>query len=113
MSEIPHYLPIKVLENRSNGMTAIKLLEEPFSGIIYTYGQVKFNEDPENDKLTIAFEYEVLDYANKAMTDMKPFESYIGDILTELIHLGVQQNNISYTGGVDENRAEDSSESGT
>lgn len=104
-------LPIQVLESRSNGLEAIKLLDPPFDGIIYTYGKVSLDADEENDKVKLAFEYQILDYAGKAMSDMKPFETYIGKILEELIHQGIDENSITYTGGVDENRTEDSSES--
>lgn len=104
-------LPFVVMENKHNGLQAIKLTEEPFSGIIYTYGQVNFDEDEINDKVFIRFEYEILDYAGKVLTSTEPFEKYIGDILTELIHRGIAENSLTYTGGVDENRAEDSSKS--
>lgn len=100
-----------VLENKHNGMHAIKLTGGPFEGIMYTYGKVSFDEDEVNDTVRLAFEYEILDYADKGITDMNPFEQYIGKILEELIHIGVQENNLSYTGGIDENRAEDSSKS--
>ena len=97
-----------VVENRKDGMDAIKLLEEPFSGIIYTYGRVSFDEDEANDKLTIAFEYDIIDKAGKDFGSMEPFENYIGNILQELIHEGIQQNNLTYTGGIDdENRTGD------
>jgi hypothetical protein len=106
-------LPIQVMESKDNGMQAIKLTDPPFDGIIYIYGKVELKEDESNDKLNLAFEYEILDHAGKAMTDMKPFESYIGKILEELIHIGVEENSITYTGGVDENRTKDSDESDT
>jgi hypothetical protein len=44
---------------------------------------------------------------------MKPFEAYIGKILEQLIHIGVEENSITYTGGIDENRTEDSNQSDT
>lgn len=106
-----HNLPIVVMESKSTGMQAIKLTEGAFEGIIYTYGKVEFNEDEENDKIHLSFEYEILDMNNKGLTDLKPFEIYIGKILEELIHIGIAENNISYTGGVDENRTEDPEQS--
>ena len=47
------------------------------------------------------------------MTDFKPFEAYIGDILQELLHQGVEENNLTYTGGteIDENRTKNSEQS--
>lgn len=96
------------VQSRRDGLDAIKLLDEPFSGIIYTYGKVSFEEDEANDSLKIKFEYEILDKNNKEMSDMKPFEKYIGDLLQELIHKGIEENNLTYTGGVDnENRTGD------
>jgi hypothetical protein len=106
-------LPIIVTENKRNGLQAIKLTEEPFAGIIYTYGKVSMNADEENRALHLKFEYEILDYADKGLTDMKPFEAYIGKILEGLIHEGIEENNLTYTGGVDENRTEDSKQSDT
>ena len=85
-------------------MDAIKLLDEPFSGIIFTYGRVEFDEDGANASLKIKFEYEILDKNSKDFTDPKPFEQYIGDLLQELIHKGIEENNLTYTGGIDENR---------
>ena len=104
-----HNLPIQVLESRKDGLQAIKLLEEPFEGIIYTYGKVSLDE--EGDSLHLKFEYEILDYNDKTLVKMEPFESYIGKILEELIHQGVKENSLVYTGGVDENRTKDSNES--
>jgi hypothetical protein len=99
-----------VVENKRTGMDAIKLTSEPYSGIIYTYGKVEFTPDEENSTLKIKFDYEILDYASKQF-DLSIFESYIGEILTDLIHEGIAENSISYTGGVDENRTEDPEQS--
>jgi hypothetical protein len=102
-----------VVESKQDGLQAIKLTEGAFEGIIYTYGKVSFDEDEANDKIHLRFEYDVLDYNNKGLTDIKPFESHIGKILEELIHIGIEQNNLTYTGGVDENRTKDSEQSDT
>ena len=106
-------LPIIVTENIHNGLQAIKLTEGAFEGIIYTYGKVSIDADEENDSATLKFDYEILDYAEKGLSDKKPFEKYIGNILEHLIHEGIQENNLTYTGGVDENRTEDSKQSDT
>ena len=67
------------VQNR-NGHDAIKLTEGAFEGIIYQYGKVGFEEDEANDTLKISFEYEVLDYNDKVITDMKPFDKYFFQI---------------------------------
>ena len=100
-----------VVQSKHDGLQAIKLTEGAFSGIIYTYGKVEFDEDEENDMIHLRFEYDIIDYNNKGLSDKAPFEQYIGDILQELIHEGIEKNNLTYTGGVDENRNEDSEQS--
>ena len=97
-----------IVEHINSPTYAIKLTQAPFDGIIYKYGKVSFDEDDDNDKLQIHFEYEILDYADKGISDMSPFEHYIGDILQELIHESLEKNSLVYKGGVDENRTEDS-----
>lgn len=104
----PRYV---VVESKQDGLQAIKLTAGAFEGIIYTYGKVSFDEDEANDKINLHFEYDILDYNDKGLTDKAPFEQYIGDILQELIHEGIEQNNLTYTGGVDENRTKDSEQS--
>jgi hypothetical protein len=104
-------LPIVTVESLSSGLEALKLTSGPYEGIIYIYGKVDLDADEENDQVFVKFEYEILDYADKGISDPKVFEKYIGDILTELIHRGIAENDITYTGGVDENRNKDSSES--
>lgn len=105
--------PYVVMENRHNGLQAIKLTADPFSGIMYTYGKVSFEEDEANFTATLKFEYEVLDWADKEPDDLGFFETVLGKILEELIHQGIEENNLTYTGGVDENRTKDSGESST
>jgi hypothetical protein len=98
-------LRYKTVQNKKTNVEAIKLLEHPYEGIIYSYGKVKFVE--EGDNLRIKFEYDIIEDAD-SIYDTKEFEQYIGDILQELIHLGIEKNNITYTGGIDdENRTGD------
>jgi hypothetical protein len=105
--------PYVILEHKHNGMQAIKLTAEPFEGIIYSYGKISFNADEEERALHLKFEYDVLDWNNKGLTNPKPFEQYIGKLLEEMIHEGIQENNLTYTGGtdIDANRTKDSEQS--
>lgn len=102
--------PHKVVESKKTGVDAIKLTEDPYSGIIFHYGKVGFDEDEEEGKLRISFDYEILDDAGIEY-DQDRFEQYLGDFLQELIHFGLKENNLVYTGGVDENRRKDSKQS--
>jgi hypothetical protein len=103
--------PYVVVQSKYSGLDALKLTEQPFEGIIYSYGKIDFEEDEANDTVRLKFEYEILDDNGKKFTDKKPFENYIGKILEELIHEGIEENSLIYTGGVDENRTKDSDES--
>jgi hypothetical protein len=103
--------PYVVVENKLTGHDAIKLTEYPWEGIIYTYGKIEFEEDETNSTLHLKFDYEILDNNNKGFADKTPFEQYIGKILEDLIKEGVENNSLTYTGGVDENRTKDSEQS--
>ena len=78
----------------------IELTEGPYMGIVYKYGRVNLIE--EDDSLRIQFEYE-LDDGSRLDID---FVQHIGPILSDLIEEGLIKNSIVYTGGMDENRAE-------
>lgn len=105
--------PYVVVESKYSGQDAIKLTEYPWEGIIYTYGKIEFEEDDVNFTLHLKFDYEIIDKNGKDFTDNKPFEKYIGAILEELLHDGIKNNNLTYTGGIDENRTKDSEQSDT
>jgi hypothetical protein len=105
--------PHKMVEHKdAPGLTAIKLTAEPYSGIIVSYGKVSFDEihgDADEHHVTMKFEYTLHDDVGKDMSakQLKVFEVYLGDFLKRLIVKGVQENNIAYTGGVDESREND------
>lgn len=90
-----------VVENVSNdeNVYAIKLLDEPYDGIIFSYGEVNF---PDPEEPILAFDYEVHHVPSGMFYDDDEFKQYIGDFLVELILLGIKHNSIVYTGGVDE-----------
>ena len=104
----------QVLENKNSPNSyAIKLLEAPYSGIIYSYGEVSFdkiNGDANEEHATLKFEYDVHDWAGYDFTKKQKydFEIYLGDFLRDLIIFGLKENNITYKGGIDdENRTGD------
>jgi len=93
-----------VIEQKSTGIEAIKLTDDPYNGIIFTYGKVSLpsvEEFMETGEAKLAFEYEIIDNAGIEY-DKVEFEQYLGDFLVELIDFGMQNNDITYTGGVDE-----------
>lgn len=92
----------ELLNEFHDGFQKIKLTENPYRGIIYTYGKVEFVEL--SDSVQLKFEHFVLENADKVDND---FNNYVGDILQELIVEGLKNNDLIYTGGVDENRTGD------
>jgi len=99
-----------LVENKNDGSDALKLTSGPYSGIIYRYDKVEFRPKENEDRVILHFEYKVLDNASKGY-DVKLFEKYIGDILIDLIDEGIVNNTITYRGGIDEDRKEDSKQS--
>lgn len=81
-----------VVENRHTGHDAIKLLDEPFSGIVYCYNQINISEDENSATAFINFEYEILDKSNKEFGSKEPFEQYIGQILQQILHETIEKD---------------------
>ena len=105
MSEHLAKPPFVVLENSRTKEERLKLTEGQYSGIIFSYGKVRFDE--EGDTCKMHFEYEVHD--DTGVTYIKEeLEEYLGDLLQFIIMEQLQKNSISYTGGVDEIRTTDS-----
>ena len=100
----------ELLDKDWGGNQLIKLTQSPYSGIIYSYGRVRLIE--EDSLLRIQFEFNI--HENPVgFTDRNKFRDYIGDILVELIDKNLISNSLVYTGGIDENRTEDSNQSDT
>jgi hypothetical protein len=100
--------PHKTVER--NGVLALKLSEGEFAGIIFSYGRVAFEEDKENDRLRVKFDYEIHDFQPDDL-DVPAFEKELGDFLIELCMYGVLNNDLVYTGGVDAYRKDNIIES--
>jgi hypothetical protein len=93
-----------VVESRKTGVDALKLTSGPYRGIIFSYGKVSFEE--QGDSCHLKFDYDV--HENHMEYVQEEFEQYIGDLLQFIIMDQLQKNSITYTGGIDENRNEDS-----
>ena len=97
--------PFIVLENTKTGEERIKLTEGSYSGIIFSYGEVKFDE--QGDTLHLKFDYDI-HYAEGVSYVQSEFEQYIGQLLQLILVEQLMKNEVVYTGGVDENRTTDS-----
>ena len=100
MSEHLAKPPFVVVENRVTGHDAIKLTSGPYEGIIFSYGRVSFEEQPD-DTCKLHFEYEI--HENHMEYVKEEFEHYLGDLLSLILMDELQKNNITYTGGTNEN----------
>lgn len=109
MSDYVFKIPHTVLEQEVDGQKvyAIKLHENPYRDIIISYGRVSFDEDEDNNQLSISFDYDLLE-DNDQQYDVKQFETYIGELLQEMIVFEMGRNNLIFTGGTNENRKDDS-----
>ena len=103
----------KVLGRAGHGgdQHALVLLDGPFAGIVFSYLDVSFNEDTENDKLKISFEYEVHEVPNdKEGYDKAVFENELGDFVVELLYYGLERDKLGFIPD-EQNREDDSFES--
>lgn len=117
MSELEDFneddmFPHKVLESKYDGLHGIQFTDGKFNGIIFSYGKVSFPETEDDDTPKLAFDYEVHDNAGLEY-DKDEFEQHLGDFLVQLIMYGIKKNDISYTGGIDDNNTNDLEQSDT
>lgn len=85
---------------------AIEILEHKFSGITFKYGRVEFIEGEDN--LTLKFDYDIIENKHSDTNDIpeadkEEFKTALGDLLVQMLQEGVKNNDLIYTGGVDEN----------
>ena len=77
--------------------SCIKLTETPYNDIIYTYNNVKFaSEENEQGQLPLKFTYEVKKNPNNVDTTSTEFRNYIGDILIEVIEEQLENGSIKF-----------------
>ena len=111
-NEYVFQIPHKIMEQEVDGQRiyGVELQENPYCGIIISYGKVDFKENEASDHLEIKFDYEILRH-NDEIYNQKEFENYIGDLLQEMIIYEMQRNNLIFTGGINENREDNLIES--
>jgi hypothetical protein len=95
--------PHKVLgksDPEHGSLHALTLTTGPFAGIIFSYTTVNFEEDNENDKLKVKFEYYVHDVPHdKKEYDKSVFEAELGDFLIELLYYGLERDHLGFIDG--------------
>ena len=77
--------------------SCIKIVEGEYSGIIYTYGHVKFaSEENSKGELPMKFDYDIIFNPHEMDIDKKEFIDYIGDILIEQLEKQVSEGTAVY-----------------
>ena len=77
--------------------SCIKIVEGEYSGIIYTYGHVKFaSEENSKGELPMKFDYDVKANPNNVDTTSIEFRNYIGDILIEVVEKQLENGTIRF-----------------
>nr|QMP83360.1 MAG: hypothetical protein [Caudoviricetes sp.] len=64
----------------------ITLLKGDFSGVVYSYGKVSVEEDEENDKAYLNFDFDIEDNNDiEGIEKNIDFKNHIGDVLTSIV----------------------------
>lgn len=90
----------QVVGQTDDGLEKIKFTNNEFSDIIFSLGRVKFIEGDDGEP-RLSFHYDV--YEGDSAIDKDRFEHTIAEFIIQKIEEGLKDNNLVYTGGVDEN----------
>ena len=90
-----------------DGTMKIKFTTKPFDGIIITLGKVSFIE--ELDDVRLHYEYNVIEHTQ--FIAKEELDVFVGDFVLQEIRAGIENNNLIYTGGVDEIRNQNTEQS--
>ena len=92
--------PFVVLKSAKGENDRIKLTEGQYKGIIFSYGAVSFEED--GDILRLKFEYDIHEAEGISYVQSE-LEEHLGQLLQLILVEQLMNNEVVYTGGVDEN----------
>lgn len=81
---------------------SIEYTNGKYAGIKIVLGAVKLEENQEQDNCTLKYNYDIIEGIVED-SDKKEFDNYIGDTLMQMLSDGVKNNDLIYSGGVDEN----------
>jgi hypothetical protein len=77
---------------------SVTLTEGKFAGVKYVLGKTELIEGKDN--LTLKYHYDIIE-SKVEDSDVKEFETLIGDVLMQMLSDGVKNNDLVYSGGVD------------
>ena len=83
----------------------IHITEGKYRDIKFLMGKVEFKENEAQDNCTLKYNYDIIEnpveFTNQQEID--DFETFVGDLLMQMLDEGIKRNDLVYTGGVDEN----------
>lgn len=89
-------------ETYGTNQYSIEYTNGKYTGVKIVLGAVKLEESQEQDNCTLKYDYDIIEGIVKD-SDKKEFDNYIGDTLMQMLSDGVKNNDLVYSGGVDEN----------
>ena len=81
---------------------SIEYTNGKYTGVKIVLGAVKLEENQKQDNCTLKYTYDIIEGIVED-SDKKEFDNYIGDTLMQMLSDGVKNNDLIYSGGVDEN----------
>lgn len=86
-----------VIPENEDTTIGIKLLTGKYSGIVYQYGKVKFEEEKTGD-IYLKFVYNVIESPSNDESLNEDFKNYIGDILVDIISQNLDKGMLDEAG---------------
>lgn len=96
MSQIEY----EIMGSLPDGSYKLKFTNTKFDDIIFTLGAVSFGEGEDEAKLS--YEYNVIEHTKFYVKE--ELDKQVGDLVVQMIVTGLENNDLIYTGGTDENR---------
>ena len=86
-SEIIDYLFVD--DPTNDKIYAVKLRSGTYSDVIYKYGNIRFEEDKDNDVCRLRYAYKIIykpeNLVNIDLDEDVDFKNYIGDVLNDIL----------------------------
>lgn len=87
----------------------VRITKGDFAGLVYKYGNIRINPfiDEDNETITANFEYDIIDLPVELRTkefqdEVKlEFETFLGNIMMEIIHRSFKEEDIEHEFGSD------------
>lgn len=93
-------IEFEIVGTTKHGEDKIKFTNNKYSDIIFNVGRVHFGTNPEDPRLN--FEYNIHLQPVGLEFNKNEFEALVAEFIMERIRIGLERNDLIYTGGIDE-----------